>query len=296
MKYLKLFEETSTPNTLYHGSPHRFDAFSLDFLGTGEGNQIFGWGIYFTDKKEIAADYAYQLFTNKNLVETMHQLKKIQKEYPIFRKLSFDSLRSIRELLLNSSSEKLDSFKEYAVEKLLSFVPDSTKWVEDENGELIKERVYLRKIATSIMEEICKSVISKNLYTIKANFSKCHWLEWYELVNTQNVETIKEKASKMGISLALETSNEEGVMYSFGIIHTRKEWLQTNEDLYKFLEHALGSQQKASMFLLACGYTGIKYPVNTLKIKTKILSNKANNYNYVLFDVALIKKVARKVV
>lgn len=31
----------------YHGTPHRFDEFSLDAIGTGEGAQAHGWGLYF---------------------------------------------------------------------------------------------------------------------------------------------------------------------------------------------------------------------------------------------------------
>ena len=41
----------------YHGSPHRFDKFSLDAMGTGEGAQAYGWGLYFASKKEIANWY-----------------------------------------------------------------------------------------------------------------------------------------------------------------------------------------------------------------------------------------------
>jgi len=41
----------------YHGSPHIFDKFSLDKIGTGEGAQAYGWGLYFAGKKEIAEHY-----------------------------------------------------------------------------------------------------------------------------------------------------------------------------------------------------------------------------------------------
>lgn len=41
----------------YHGSPHIFDRFSTDAMGTGEGNQAFGWGLYFTNRKDIAKHY-----------------------------------------------------------------------------------------------------------------------------------------------------------------------------------------------------------------------------------------------
>lgn len=43
---------------LYHGSPHKFNKFSTDNIGSGEGNQSFGWGLYFTDNKGIAEHYA----------------------------------------------------------------------------------------------------------------------------------------------------------------------------------------------------------------------------------------------
>jgi len=40
--------------TAWHGSPHNFDKFDISKIGSGEGAQIFGWGLYFTDTKEIA--------------------------------------------------------------------------------------------------------------------------------------------------------------------------------------------------------------------------------------------------
>lgn len=42
---------------VYHGGPHIFDRFSLDAIGTGEGAQAYGWGLYFAGKKEIAKFY-----------------------------------------------------------------------------------------------------------------------------------------------------------------------------------------------------------------------------------------------
>ncbi|MBB20249.1 MAG: hypothetical protein CMP20_12420 [Rickettsiales bacterium] len=41
----------------YHGTPHRFDKFSLEAIGTGEGAQAFGWGLYFAGNREIADYY-----------------------------------------------------------------------------------------------------------------------------------------------------------------------------------------------------------------------------------------------
>ena len=42
----------------YHGTPHRgIDKFSTDKIGTGEGAQAYGWGLYFASKKAVAEYY-----------------------------------------------------------------------------------------------------------------------------------------------------------------------------------------------------------------------------------------------
>lgn len=41
----------------YHGSPHEFEAFSLDKIGTGEGAQAYGHGLYFAEHREVASSY-----------------------------------------------------------------------------------------------------------------------------------------------------------------------------------------------------------------------------------------------
>lgn len=45
----------------YHGGPHRFAKFSLEKIGTGEGAQVYGWGLYFTQTRGIAEDYRKKL-------------------------------------------------------------------------------------------------------------------------------------------------------------------------------------------------------------------------------------------
>jgi hypothetical protein len=41
----------------YHGSPHKFDKFSMDKIGTGEGAQAYGHGLYFADSEDVAKGY-----------------------------------------------------------------------------------------------------------------------------------------------------------------------------------------------------------------------------------------------
>ena len=44
--------------TVFHGSPHRFNKFSLGKVGTGEGAQSYGHGLYFADNPAVAKTYA----------------------------------------------------------------------------------------------------------------------------------------------------------------------------------------------------------------------------------------------
>jgi hypothetical protein len=47
----------------YHGSPHDFDKFSMDKIGTGEGAQMYGRGLYFAENPATAEEYRKALTT-----------------------------------------------------------------------------------------------------------------------------------------------------------------------------------------------------------------------------------------
>lgn len=41
----------------YHGSPYSFDKFDIGKMGSGEGNQMFGKGMYFAENEDVAKSY-----------------------------------------------------------------------------------------------------------------------------------------------------------------------------------------------------------------------------------------------
>jgi hypothetical protein len=41
----------------YHGSPYDFDSFSMDKIGTGEGAQAYGHGLYFAENENVSRGY-----------------------------------------------------------------------------------------------------------------------------------------------------------------------------------------------------------------------------------------------
>lgn len=49
--------EPSPSITAYHGSPHDFDKFDISRIGTGEGAQAYGHGLYFAENEGVAKQY-----------------------------------------------------------------------------------------------------------------------------------------------------------------------------------------------------------------------------------------------
>lgn len=47
--------------TAHHGTPHQVDKFSTSKIGTGEGAQVYGWGLYFAENPAVSAEYARRL-------------------------------------------------------------------------------------------------------------------------------------------------------------------------------------------------------------------------------------------
>jgi hypothetical protein len=74
---LKAGENMAIPNAMnrqagaivWHGSPHKFDAFDASKIGTGEGLQAYGHGLYLADAPEIATGYQAKLSQLTNLVD-----------------------------------------------------------------------------------------------------------------------------------------------------------------------------------------------------------------------------------
>ena len=61
---LKSLTAADEPLRAYHSSPFEFDEFQLEKIGTGEGNQAFGYGLYFGEAPETGKFYR-DMFDNK---------------------------------------------------------------------------------------------------------------------------------------------------------------------------------------------------------------------------------------
>lgn len=64
----------------YHGSPHSFDQFSMSKIGTGEGAQAYGHGLYFAENPKVAGDYAKNVIDNDYFDSVNRRLSQIARE------------------------------------------------------------------------------------------------------------------------------------------------------------------------------------------------------------------------
>jgi len=73
---LQMGRNLATPQTMnkqtgaivYHGSPHKFDKFDSSKIGTGEGAQAYGHGLYLAENPIVAGEYAKNLSTGGKFV------------------------------------------------------------------------------------------------------------------------------------------------------------------------------------------------------------------------------------
>jgi len=72
--------EPNYPIRAFHGSPHSFDRFSLDKIGTGEGAQAYGHGLYFAENENVARQYRDNVKNMAPIVEINQRLSDLSRE------------------------------------------------------------------------------------------------------------------------------------------------------------------------------------------------------------------------
>ena len=58
---------------VWHGSPHKFDRFDASKIGTGEGAQAYGHGLYLAEARDVAKSYADEL----GQLEILHNGRRV---------------------------------------------------------------------------------------------------------------------------------------------------------------------------------------------------------------------------
>lgn len=171
--------------TAFHGSPHDFEKFSLDKIGTGEGAQAYGHGLYFAQNEGVARGYQKTLSENYHLVDG----KPVDPTNPEHIAASYLQQYGSREAAL----AQVDKDTSWAAQNS-RFAPPA-----DQMSALEKSRAILES-----GKELPK--VEQNtgfLYQVQIKAHPDHFLDWDKPLSEQSAY-VRERLAKFGIP---ETEN-----------------------------------------------------------------------------------------
>lgn len=125
------------PLTAYHGSPYTFENFDLSKVGTGEGAQAYGHGIYFAEAPGVARGYQMALGQKAGEFTTING-KPIEQVYEqIYNKanrlptekatVEYQKAEMLEKMMLDTPPAEVISYA-----KDIGAKPEVVKWLETE--------------------------------------------------------------------------------------------------------------------------------------------------------------------
>lgn len=223
----------------WHGSPHDFDKFDLGAIGTGEGNQAHGWGLYFAKNREVAQAYKDVLGIDSVEIisgDTKYRLNDDIEWYDNKTKSIIDAENPLS-MALTTLSEEGESTK--AIKNLTDFI----KSKKDNKSDYVVAQVKRAEQAIQILKD--------------NHFDTHQWNTMFEvdipeneyLLNEQeNIEKqspiVKKAVSKISNELNSSVLNNSNL---------------SGKEFYKLLSKELGGDRLASKYLNEHGIKGITY-------------------------------------
>lgn len=325
LKYI--LKESIDELTAYHGSGADFNKFDhKHYLDTGCGSQSFGWGSYVTDDVAIGQSYAdgtggdieFEFDGNDIKDEDVFEdsfrsntpLKDNQELYNLYRMFSsygFSVDNVIKQYMSNIENGK----------KNLSMISDESRQTQMQNWiKYAENMVKLLKDLQSSGRLVSKKK-DRYLYEVEIpEDNGTNYIGWYEefphefmervlgglhRLNHKYLDAMAQKDYTFrstlydylkhpnfdGIKKAL--ANESGYStFMGGGMNAQSANSGEGRTVYRRLQSLFNRSDKAaSLFLLHCGFTGIKYETGT---KWKKPDGAAEDgHNYVIFDANDIK-------
>lgn len=145
-KLQQKLEDVKYYQSAYHGSPHKFDEFSLDAIGTGEGAQAHGWGLYFASDKNVSENYRKKLAQAPVNIHPLYKQLYINGGKLNAIKYIQDNLNTLKQAFNNAKTD--NEKKEYSeniknLEKQISIIED---FKDDNLGQLFEVDIPERDV------------------------------------------------------------------------------------------------------------------------------------------------------
>ena len=288
----------------WHGTGAFFKKFLSKFIGTGEGVQAFGWGLYFTAVKNIGRYYAdtlgktgtkltddkgrdvFEFLEGKKNKEVRKELARIfdaeliredRRANEINRTVQYlrewaNDLRRIRQAYAKIVAKRkqdpnYDPFTDPLWETANKYSPKETE-------QRIKDFEYQAGVLENIgkMYEqgkiIAEPIKGRNLYNVTLWKGLVEGKDYFLLDYYGNITPEQwQKIKKQAyeeIAYFQVVDPNKPKDYQIGWMESLVEDGIEAGDLYDILERIMGGAKRASQFLNRAGFAGIRYPAGTI--------------------------------
>jgi hypothetical protein len=292
----KAAEKAVKPISTYHASPHLFDKFDISKVGTGEGAQSYGHGMYLAESPEVSGrGGAYdEVFTRRmnyrdqmaDLTDRMNRAtvggKPVAKTYNIDNDpelLSAIKKRDVEEVL-RRARERMDRLHELSTDPQYpyrNYAEESLRGYEKLSNDLHGgAELYYPSRA--------------NIYEVDIHTDPNRLLNWDAPIESQS-KYVKDVLSELGFKRDLDASREfddalAAALTGEGSLDLPKRPNKLGRDVYQWKQgEGLGGSlnaPQASQRLLYAGVPGIRY------LDQGSRSTVSGSSNYVVFDHNLL--------
>ena len=272
----------------WHGSPHDFDTFDLGAIGTGEGNQAHGWGLYFAKKKSVSKNY--QKVLSKRLGTTSPKLFKVEipdektmlDEDKYFKEQNKDVVNRIVSAVNDLDIDKRKSLLSYYKEHPAYPVNKEYEKILGKIQSINQDREYITDALVNNVSKIKEKIAREAAAEYGYNFDELKADNTFEMAK-KLIGEINEKLSALEkekeVEGAKEKIKEDKILESIGDTFTKTPY--TGRDVYVALSKAFDGDKGASEFLNSTGVKGITYDGYT------------DGRCYVVFDDKAIKVIEK---
>jgi hypothetical protein len=256
----------------YHGTPHRgIDKFSTDFIGTGEGAQAYGWGLYFASSKEIAEFY------RKTVAE-----RRASEDHDYFNALQNLSMEADSRGAYDSNRPQSNNWNDGDLlawaQKNMPDAPQTAAFAAQ--YKVVQGQLYEVQVPENDDLLDYDAPLKDQPPKVKAALEKLGVrTDVVAVVSNATGEQIAEFSTLDMARRAVKANNWDAYVES---IPSRL----TGKDAYNALERKLGSDKAASLALRDAGIPGLRY----LDAGSRGAQAKGKSHNFVIFDESRVQK------
>ena len=306
---------TQTYNqSAWHGSPYDFDEFDLGSIGGGLGTQAFGWGLYFTENKNVAEKYKVERKSKNKFTLNGND---IPIEYApvieqIFGGINVENNKEslLNRLVLNRDAEQsnLDLVTKNLneLDGVLDFITQNSKFTINKLPTLVDNK--FERMATVILNDAKTKAKSDNKRVNKEylfdvieelqNRYKKHYIFYNDIVSKisyliDNIDSFEVTSVYKPTLYNVEIPDIDTMLDYSKPINEQSEYVlnkikqldstdinKTGKEFYNDLSERLGGDKNASLKLNELGIKGIKYKHGL-------------SHNFVVFDDQAIKVIEK---